>query len=375
MKKIVLPVPNGVTDQTEAIQKALDGGDVLLVLPAGVFPVSHALTVYSNTKIMADEHTVVYRVGGSTQGVDDCLLHNAHEWKDGEGDENIEIEGGVWNMNNAENRRGQDIYDGVSYGGLLFRFTRVKYLSLRDMTLANADTYFVRLIRVSDFRIINIKFYNSFPHINQDGIHLNGYCFNGVIKKLRAISPYTPGDDMVALNADDGTVTNHNHAIELGPIENIDIEDLYAESAWNFVRILSIDQTVKHVRIKNLRGGVMNNFLNIDSWKFPRGKGAIEDVEFSGMKAFKVPMKQDSPAVNKAPLILIQLQVKDFVLHDFERIPIDALSEAPTLVLANEMDNQLQFEPRLNEPAQLDVNAETHAVRLEKGGFQLLKIN
>ncbi|MBR3651823.1 MAG: hypothetical protein IKN52_16340, partial [Victivallales bacterium] len=202
-----------------------------------------------------------------------------------------------------------------------------------------------------------------------------GYCFNGVIKELRAISPYPPGNDMVALNADDGSVTNHNHAIELGPIENIDIEDLYAESAWNFVRILSIDQTVKHVRIKNLRGGVMNNFLNIDSWKFPRGKGAIEDVEISGMKAFKVPMKQDSPTVNKAPLILIQLQVKDFILHDFERIPIDALSEAPTLVLENGTDNQLQFEPRLNEPSQLAVHRETHAARLEKGGFQLLKIN
>ncbi len=126
MKKIVLPVPDGVTDQYEAIQKALDGGDVLLILPPGIFPVSHALTVYSNTKITADEHTVVYRVGGSTQGVDDCLLHNVHEWQDGDGDENIEIEGGVWNMNNAENRRGQDIYDGVSYGGLMFRFTRVK---------------------------------------------------------------------------------------------------------------------------------------------------------------------------------------------------------------------------------------------------------
>ena len=119
----------------------------------------------------------------------------------------------------------------------------------------------------------------------------------------------------------------------------------------------------------------MNNFLNIDSWKFPRGKGAIEDVEFSDIKAFKVPMKQDSPAVNKAPLILIQLQVKDFVLHDFERIPIDALSNAPTLVLENGTDNRLQFEPRLNEPAQLAVNQETHAARLEKGGFQLLKIN
>ncbi|MBR5838646.1 MAG: hypothetical protein IKZ84_08875, partial [Victivallales bacterium] len=69
------------------------------------------------------------------------------------------------------------------------------------------------------------------------------------------------------------------------------------------------------------------------------------------------------------------LQVKDFVLHDFERIPIDALSNAPTLVLENGTDNRLQFEPRLNEASQLEINSETHAVRLEKGGFQLLKIN
>ena len=374
MKKIVLQVPDGVSDQTDTIQQALDGGDVMLVLPAGVYPVSRNLKVFSDTKIVADSHAVIYRNGGSAVNIDDCLLSNAHEFTDGEGDVNIEIEGGIWNLNNAENKRGENPQDGKSFGGLLFRFTHVKYLTIRDMTLANAETYFVRLVRVSDFRIFNIDFYNSYPHINQDGIHLNGYCFNGVIKHLRSISPYTPGDDMVALNADDGDFTNHNHHIELGPIENIDIEDVSGDCVYNFVRILSIEQPVRHIRIKGLEGGVMSNFVNMDSWRFPKGKGIVEDVEISGIRAFKVPEKQISPTINARPLFLIECQVKDFVIRDMERFPLDALCKAPTLVINNGADNAVELisDEYGNDALEKSENGMT---LLNRGGFKLLKIN
>ena len=374
MRKVVLTVPDGISDQYETIQRALDGGDVLLIIPAGIYPVSRNLKVYSDTKIVADEHAVIYRIGGTAIDIDDCLLSNAHEFTDGEGDENIEIEGGVWNLNNAENKRGENPEDGKSFGGLLFRFTRVKYLTIRDMTLSNAETYFIRMVRVSDFRVLNVNFYNSYPHINQDGVHLNGYCFNGVIKHLRSLSPYTPGDDMVALNADDGNFTNHNHRIELGPIENIDIEDVTGDCVYNFVRILSITQPIRHVRIKGLAGGAMNNFVNMDSWRFPKGKGIIEDVEFSGIKAFKVPSKQNSPAIGSFPLFIIQSQVKDFVIRDFERLPIDAFCNAPTLIIDNQTDNTIDMTP----DAYGNSGLETHpsgAIVLAKGGFKCLKIN
>jgi hypothetical protein len=374
MRKVVLTVPDGISDQYETIQRALDGGDVLLIIPAGIYPVSRNLKVYSDTKIVADEHAVIYRIGGTAIDIDDCLLSNAHEFTDGEGDENIEIEGGVWNLNNAENKRGENPEDGKSFGGLLFRFTRVKYLTIRDMTLSNAETYFIRMVRVSDFRVLNVNFYNSYPHINQDGVHLNGYCFNGVIKHLRSLSPYTPGDDMVALNADDGNFTNHNHRIELGPIENIDIEDVTGDCVYNFVRILSITQPIRHVRIKGLAGGAMNNFVNMDSWRFPKGKGIIEDVEFSGIKAFKVPSKQDSPAINARPLFMIQSQVKDFVIRDLERLPIDALCTAPTLIIDNQTDNTIDMTTDAYGNSGLETRPDG-AVVLDKGGFKCLKIN
>ncbi len=374
MKKIVLQAPDGVSDQYDAIQRALDGGNVMVVLPAGVYPVSRNLKVYSDTKIVADDHAVIYRIGGTAVDIDDCLLSNAHEFTEGEGDENIEIEGGVWNLNNAENKRGDNPKDGKSFGGLLFRFTRVKYLTIRDLTLANAETYFVRMVRVSDFRVLNVNLYNSYPHINQDGIHINGYCFNGVIKHLRSLSPYTPGDDMVALNADDGDFTNHNHRIELGPIENIDVEDVSGDCVYNFVRILSIDQPVRHVRIKGLSGGVMNNFINMDSWRFPKGKGDIEDVELSDIKAFKVPRRQDSPAINDAPLFLIESKVKDFVIRDFERFPLDATCNAETLVIDNCTDNNIEMIPDVYGNSGLETR-ENGSVHLRKGGFRELRIN
>ena len=374
MKKIILKTPDGASDQYDTIQQALDGGNVLLVIPAGFYPVSRSIKVYSDTKIVADQHAVIFRIGGTAVDIDDCLLSNAHEFTDGDGDENIEIEGGTWNLNNAENRRGDNPYDGKSFGGLLFRFTRVRFLTIRDITLANAETFFVRMVRVSEFRILNVNFYNSYPHINQDGIHINGYCFNGVIRHLRSMSPYTPGDDVVALNADDGVDGNLTHRIELGPIENIDIEDVSGDCVWNFIRILSFEQPVRHVRIRGLHGGVMNNFINMDSWNFPKGRGVIEDVEISDVHAFKVPERQISPEINKAPLFLIESNVKNFVVRDFDRLPLDASCDAETLVIDNDTDNSIEMIPDVHGNSGLETRADG-SIHLRKGGFKLFSIN
>ena len=71
------------------------------------------------------------------------------------------------------------------------------------MTLRDPEAFFVRLGHVSNFTIEGITF--EAPHVrpNHDGIHLGGYCEDGVIRHLRAYGPSVPNDDVLAFNADD----------------------------------------------------------------------------------------------------------------------------------------------------------------------------
>ena len=66
-----------------------------------------------------------------------------------------------------------------------------------------------------------------------DGVHLNGNCSFGKMTNLQG----TCYDDLVALNAEEGTV---------GPITNIDIDGIYAEDCHSAVRLLTVTQPVEY---------------------------------------------------------------------------------------------------------------------------------
>ena len=64
---------------------------------------------------------------------------------------------------------------------------------------------------------------------------------DGVIRDLTALTPMTTNDDMVALNADDGSPSEYviQQGMVQGPIHDITIEHLRGESVYTFVRMLS----------------------------------------------------------------------------------------------------------------------------------------
>ena len=96
---VTLDIPDP-SDKFDSIQNALNGGNVILNLPPGIFHVSKTLRVYSNTVIKATDRTVIRRWDNSMLNYTDCVIANADEYD--VGNENIEIDGGIWNANNPK---------------------------------------------------------------------------------------------------------------------------------------------------------------------------------------------------------------------------------------------------------------------------------
>ncbi|MEZ4633471.1 MAG: glycosyl hydrolase family 28-related protein [Caldilineaceae bacterium] len=196
---------NGEDDDSAAIQATLNAGAALVVIPYGVYKIGRTLRLSSYTRLLVHPQARLFLAPNA--GVDNHthLLTNQHHT---DGDEEIHVEGGIWDGNNVANLRGPDRPD--SYTGVLMNFTNVRGLTLRSLTVRDPESYFIRLGQVSSFDVGHIRF--EAPHLrpNQDGVHLGGYCEDGYIHDLSAYGPGTPNDDVVALNADDANYRAQN---------------------------------------------------------------------------------------------------------------------------------------------------------------------
>ena len=102
----------------------------------------------------------------------------------GNGNSNISLRGGVWDANNAGNPRGTD-YEPFAYTGVAINFTNVRGLTLRDFTVHNPESFFVRVGEVCDFHIENIHLSADELRPNQDAIHVGGFSERGAIRRVR----------------------------------------------------------------------------------------------------------------------------------------------------------------------------------------------
>jgi polygalacturonase len=247
---------DGQRDDTAAIQALLDSGIPLVQLPpsAAGYLISRPLRIHSHQALVLDRFTRVRLAPRS-----DCLMltnadHDA-------GNVNVAVSGGIWDMNNRdqspnpmwdppEELRRLPAYSPEAYLGICMRFVRVTGLSIGAMTLKDPVTFCVQLSQVRQFTVDDILFDfnmgNPWP-VNMDGIHLDGGCRHGRITNLKG----TTYDDLVALNAADGMDSPFQ-----GPIEDIEIDGIFAENAHSAVRILSNSARtpVRRVSISNVFG-------------------------------------------------------------------------------------------------------------------------
>ena len=387
---------DGRADDTAALQRALDGGRRTVLIPAGTYEISAALRLDSETIIRADARAVIRLAAGAGNSVEVFLVRNRDE---AAGNHDIVIEGGIWDGNNEHNPRGAKEHMPC-YTGVAFNFINVQRLTLRNLVIRNPETYSIRAARLSDFRIEDIGFDATSVRENQDGVHLNGFCERGVIRNLQALSPFATNDDMVALNADDGSgdAFVSQQGMVSGPIRDITVEHLRAPSVFSFVRLLSSQQPLENVRISDIAGGARFYAINMDRWRFPVGGGRIRNVVLSRIavhKAFDSFSRQSRAA--RRPLIHIQSAVENFRIEDFRRADVEQ-PPAFTLVLDNGQRNRLRLEGLTFEQQQAVLAASPGllpesfapvtatipralavefpgALTLPSGGFSLLELN
>lgn len=335
---------DGSSDDAPAIQAALDAGRGLVVIPYGVYRIGRTLRVPSYTHLRVHPRARLVLADGAGVDRHSFLLTNANPER---GDEDIRIEGGIWDGNNVHNPRGPDAPNGVntagSYTGVLIHFDGVHGLTLRGLTLRDPESYYIRLGRVSRFIVQDIRL--EAPHLrpNQDGVHLGGFCEDGLIRNIAGIGMSVPNDDLVALNADDANARAQNLGKLCGPIRRIRIENLSAADCHTFVRLLSVRSPIEDIEIRHLRGGCHVAALNLDACRECRvplfdpddpavadGVGAIARVCMRDVNVYK------ASTASRKPLVDLRTRVQDFVIENLLRDPErDAQPQAASLLVGS----------------------------------------
>lgn len=320
---------DGINDDYPAIQEMLDSGMqvVYLPVPEKNYLISKTLKVHSNQEFRLDKFTRICLADHAN-----CFMLSNHDVLTG--NERIRVVGGIWDMNhnnqkqnpwhfpdpdldyNLVERIEKREYDRASltfpehiYWGMCFLFNNIKKFYFADVTIVNPVLYGATLHIVEDFTIENITFeYNEgSPKLwNLDGVHLEGYCKNGVIRNLKGACH----DDLLALNSDD---------ILPGPIENIEIDGIFAEGCHSAVRLLSQISPVRNISIKNIFG-TFYTYCILFSKHRDHGTGEFYNIDVSNVYASHCPGTVDVPG-NYSPLIQLgpDLKLKRLTVSNLHR--------------------------------------------------------
>ncbi len=349
---------DGVQNDAIAIQKALDSGASVVTIPQGIYSIDRTLKMGSGVTLKVDPQSVIRLTDRAGNNVSVFLLTNRNP---GNGNSNIMVEGGIWDGNNEHNIRGKD-GDFYGYTGTAINFINVRNLTLRKFTVRNPDAFSIRVGEVQDFLIEDVVLDHSVIRHNQDGIHIGGFSHRGIIRRIRAIHPNTPNDDMIAINADDDVERVVNLGMRCGPIHDILVEDIQAEGAYNFVRLLSKESLIENITVRRVRGSCRYYAVNMNNWRFPAGSGDIRNILLEQFDISKILMKPD-----KKSLFHITENVHDLHIYNIRLNDNPDNSPVPTLLLNNQHTNTVQG----GDGQQTN---ETMYV-IPKGGIQELWIN
>ena len=223
---------DGIHLDTAGIQQLLDSGTPLVELPVPEkeYLIDKPLRIHSGQELKLPRYCRIKLAAGSN-----CHMVINDDFENG--NQNITLTGGIWDYNNLEQdknpqyvkiiektippRKGTDV--------TVMRFKNVKNIHISGLTVKDPVTYAIWLDMASYFTVENIVFDFNLGNprpANMDGVHVDGNSSYGTIRNIKG-KCY---DDLVALNADEGSD---------GDISHIDIDGLYAEDCHSAVRLLT----------------------------------------------------------------------------------------------------------------------------------------
>ena len=163
------------------------------------------------------------------------------------------------------------------YIGTPMLFYNARNFRLSNMTFKDPTNYCVILDRAAYFTFENIDFdFNTGnPYaVNMDGIHLNGNCSHGFVRNLKGACY----DDLVALNAHEGSS---------GDITNIQIDGIFAENCHSAVRLLTVKDTVRNIRISNVFGTYYQYCIGFTKYYEGETTGIFDAIVLDNISAAK----------------------------------------------------------------------------------------
>lgn len=372
---------DGCRDDSSAIQAALDAGrNGVVRIPEGVYRVSRTLCIHSDTVLRAEDGARIFHCGSSVKREGDFLLTCD------DGSENITLEGGVWdgNFDGVNNTKPENLFEPGAWSGAMLNFVGVKNLTLRNLTLLNSVTFYVRMARVDGFLIEHITMGARRLAFNQDGLHFGGECRNGIVRDIEATDGET-NDDLIALNADDSLERLENRGLVRGPIENIEISDIRAKDCYTFARLASVTNPIRNIRFCNISCGCRMYAVNMDGARYcrtplfkeeemPEGSGLIENVSFENFHVYATAVSRSGS--EPMPLICAETQCRNFTIRNFSRDDaLDVRPDFPTVRARNLVDMRIEYAVqgekktvRLSEKAdRLELNERFDSLSMDAG--------
>ena len=312
-------IADGQHDDTAGLQAVLDSRASTVYLPASpsAYLISQPLALHSGQALAADRNAVI-RLADHAHS---HMLTNAdHE----RGNDRITVTGGIWDGNNAhqtceyhENRgRWQVSYDPARYLGVLMQFNRVTDLRVAHVTFKDPETFGLQAANLRRFTIEDVTFDYNLLRGNMDGVHLHGNCHQGRITNLKG----TTNDDLVALNADDGSM----YEMSRGPITDILVDGIWSEDGYTAVRLLSAGSPVRRVKLANIFGTYRYNVVSFTNHRVHPGEpSTFDDISIEGVFASKSDRGTDrqpgehvsshlSPIWIDAPAVVSSLTIRDY---------------------------------------------------------------
>lgn len=258
-------VGDGVIDDTEAIQAALDSNNPVVLFSKGIYLVSSKLNIKDNTHIIGQEAVILNKFVSNYNVSDNCLL--------GEGVSNIVIEGliidGGWRTFPSTNAT------DTLVGNSLVKFNNCKNIEIRNCWWKNytqawggEDFHVVKIESSDGVRLFNNKQSDVYP----EGTRLNN-CTNVVINGFDVDNKY---DSVV-------WTPLHLFFCDKVVVDNVNIKSSGKGSSFN--------ATCSNFVLRNINiiGGAGLDISNETSTPYQVKHGIVENVNISGGCIYSTP--------------------------------------------------------------------------------------
>ena len=241
---------DGIYDCGDAINSAIKLGKETMLIGTGTALTSTTIQL-SNGKTLRMDPAITLKLAKQSNRE---LIKNTQTIRESD----IVISGGIIDGNGSEQTRN----DAKGYVGMTIQIADVNNFRMENLTIKDPVSFGFQGGGLTNFTIKNIKLDYDNKRKNQDGIHINGQSYDGLIESVYG----TTNDDMIVLNGADVP----SYQIRPGNIERIVVRNIRSTgNGYRGIRLLSGTALIKDILIENFEGEFRYSCVFLSRWSAP----------------------------------------------------------------------------------------------------------